>query len=117
MRLIGNGYSNLAEVIKKVGHNRDVDLMIGKVIAPLPDIKVKYDDNPNSLVFEAEDLIIEESLLERTEIVEINGQPATIKYPHKLTTDDRVYLVSINEQQTWLILGKAIIPDERGMNE
>ncbi|WP_340029007.1 DUF2577 domain-containing protein [Paenibacillus sp. FSL H7-0940] len=100
----GGGVSKLRDVIRQLGYNKDVDVEIGTVIAPLPDIRVKL-DNVN-FELEREDLVIPERLKGYTRTVKINGVDSVIEFPPVLEAGDRVVLQMFNAGQDYVILDR-----------
>ncbi|SDC86810.1 Protein of unknown function [Paenibacillus sp. CF095] len=100
----GGGVSKLRDVIRQLGYNKDVDVEIGTVTAPLPDIRVKL-DNVN-FELEREDIVIVERLKGYTRTVRINGVDAEIEFPPVLEAGDRVVLQMFNAGQDYVILDR-----------
>jgi hypothetical protein len=100
----GGGVSKLRDVIRQLGYNKDVDVEIGTVIAPLPDIRVKL-DNVN-FELEREDLVIPERLKGYTRTLKINGVDAEVEYPPVLEAGDRVVLQMFNAGQDYVLIDR-----------
>lgn len=100
----GGGVSKLRDVIRQLGYNKDVDVEIGTVTAPLPDIRVKL-DNAN-FELEREDIVIVERLAGYKRAVKINGVDAEIEYEPSLEAGDRVIVQMFNAGQDYVILDR-----------
>ncbi|QDX93643.1 DUF2577 domain-containing protein [Brevibacillus laterosporus] len=132
-RLEGGGPSQLRQLIKQIGYNKDVDIELGTVIAPPPAIRVKV-DNDEKLELLAEDLIVAEHLTRHTRKVTLTSErvdesmatagytPHThditslvitgeIEFTDELKAGDRVIIQSINEGQTYIIQDRAVLYD------
>lgn len=137
MRFEGSGSSKLVGLIRDIGYNKDVDIELGTVTAPPPNIKVKIDNM--SVELEKDDLVIAERLTNHSRKVtlrsgdvffgstELDGEPipfpiseiscadgsltandATITFLDELKAGDRVIVASMNKGQTYVILDKAV---------
>lgn len=105
MQLIeGGGVSQLRDVIRQLGYNKDVDIELGTVIAPLPDINVKLD--ADNFELDAEDCVVCEHLRAHEREVSINGQDTTIMFKEALKVGDRVAVVMFGAGQRYLILDR-----------
>lgn len=105
MQLIeGGGVSKLRDIIRQLGYNKDVDIEVGTVTAPLPDINVKLDDV--NFVLDAEDCDVCEHLREHEREVCINGQDTTITFKDALKIGDRVAVVMFGAGQRYVILDR-----------
>lgn len=130
MRLEGDGFSKLAQAIRDIGYNKDIDIELATVTAPPPNLKIKIDGM--SIELEKSDLIVAERLTTHTcnvslassnvsldmvaagtgphthgvNGVNING---TITFTDVLKPGDRVIVASINNGQTYVVLDKAVI--------
>lgn len=105
MQLIeGGGVSQLRDIVKQLGYNKDVDIELGTVIAPLPDINVRLDDVNFDL--ESEDCVVCEHLRAHEREVSIDGQDATITFKDALKVGDRVAVVMFSAGQRYLILDR-----------
>jgi len=100
----GGGVSKLRDVVKQLGYNKDVDVEIGTVTAPLPDIRVKL-DNAN-FELEREDVVVPERLRGYTRTVKINGIDAEIEFPPVLEAGDRVIVQMFNAGQDYVIIDR-----------
>ncbi|UOK62847.1 DUF2577 domain-containing protein [Paenibacillus sp. OVF10] len=105
MQLIeGGGVSKLRDVIRQLGYNKDVDIEVGTVTAPLPDINVQLDEV--NFVLEAEDCAVCDHLRAHEREVSINGQDTTITFKDALKVGDRVAVVMFGAGQRYLILDR-----------
>jgi Protein of unknown function (DUF2577) len=102
-RLEGDGVTRLIQLMRRYGYNKDVDIYLGTVTNPLPDVRIKLDKSKIEL--EADDLIINRLLLNRVETVKINGVTQEIEYPDTLTVGTRVILAETNNNQLFYVLG------------
>ncbi|MFE4523998.1 DUF2577 family protein [Cytobacillus firmus] len=82
------GYTDLAKIIAKIGYNEGLTLAVARVIQVEPEIKLK--DRDTSLIYEEDELAINEDLLPMTETVKIDGVSHTIEYPMQLKVGDLV---------------------------
>ncbi|NUU74243.1 DUF2577 family protein [Paenibacillus xylanilyticus] len=105
MQLIeGGGVSQLRGIVKQLGYNKDVDIEMGTITAPLPNISVKLDEANFDL--DAEDCDVCEHLREHEREVSINGQDTTITFKDALKVGDRVAVVMFGAGQRYLILDR-----------
>jgi hypothetical protein len=72
----GNAYSQLLSIMKTQGYNKDTSIVIGTVIAPLPNLRVQV----GSLVLEREDLLIAEQLTTYTSEYTVLNPPSDSGY-------------------------------------
>jgi Protein of unknown function (DUF2577) len=123
----GNGASQLVQLMKIHGHNKDVDIELATVTAAPPALRIKIDNMPIEL--EADDLIVAERLTTRKEKITITAPTVTatavgggnipvqlltlteaeIEYGDELSIGDRVIVAEVNEGQTYIILDRAVI--------
>jgi hypothetical protein len=82
------GFTDLAQAVAKIGYNKGQTIAIAEVIQVSPTIRLK--DASTKLIFEEDDLAINEDLLPMTETVVINGTSQTIEYPLQLQVGDKV---------------------------
>ncbi|KQL21870.1 hypothetical protein AN957_09960 [Cytobacillus solani] len=99
-------------MMKKHGHNTDVDVELATVVAPPPSLQIRL--NSDNLTLDKSDLIIAEHLTEHTRKVSITGGSVsvsdaamTVKSP--LSPGDQVIVVSANEGQLYYVLDKAVV--------
>jgi hypothetical protein len=129
----GNGASQLVQLMKIHGYNKDINIELGTVTAAPPALKVRLDNMTIDL--EAEDLVIAERLTKRKEKITIratnvtdtmsavtvgaNGShihditaltltQAEIEYLDELKVGDRVVVAEVDEGQTYIILDRAV---------
>jgi hypothetical protein len=55
-RLTGRGGSQLVQLIRSIGYNRDVDIRFGTIVSPPPDIKLQIDDS--KILFDEDDVVV-----------------------------------------------------------
>ncbi|SDW22052.1 DUF2577 domain-containing protein [Paenibacillus sp. PDC88] len=126
----GSGFAKLSGVIKTLGYNKDVDIELATVIAPLPNLRIQIDNMKIEL--EADDVIIAEHLTDIEREISFSipvsgsttsaGSPShshglgniaassvkvTVKSP--LKAGDRVIVASIKAGQSYVVLDKAVI--------
>ncbi|GED14425.1 DUF2577 domain-containing protein [Aneurinibacillus migulanus] len=70
METSGNPYTDLVQLMKEHGHNKDVDIVFGTITAPPPNIRVKVDNE--SLELKKDDVSVLEHLTRHKRIVTIN---------------------------------------------
>lgn len=66
----GDGASKIVQLMRKHGHNKDVNFVLGTVTEAPPKLKIKLDHLPIEL--EEEDLIVAEHLTRHERVVSIN---------------------------------------------
>jgi hypothetical protein len=103
MRVEGSGGSRLVQLTKEIGYNKDVDFELATVVAPPPNLQIKLDKD--ALVLEASDLIVCEHLTEHSREL-TDGTILTFK--PALKAGDKVIVVSSEEKQQFLVIGKAV---------
>lgn len=132
----GDGFSKLAQEITKGGYNKAIDIEIGKVIAPPPDIIIRVDSSP--ILLDKYDLIIAEHLTRHDRIVTIEHEelkerqlgdkveqdyldtddkaaPITsyrhnfvkLRFEDLLKKGDRIIVARLDEQMLYVILDRA----------
>lgn len=110
-RLEGSGASKMVQLIKKFGHNTDINIELGTVTASPPALKIKI-DNMN-LELEADDLIVAMCLTKHKRTITFKTATSTtdaeIEYTDELKKGDRVIVAEINKGQTYVILDRAVI--------
>lgn len=67
----GSASSKLAALIRQIGHNTDVQVRLGTVTSPPPNLKIKIDGRAGEL--ESDDCIVAESLVDHKRSVSISG--------------------------------------------
>ena len=138
MRVEGNGFSKLTQVIRNTGYNKDIDIELATVTSPPPALKIKIDNMPIEL--EKDDLIVAEYLTKHKRTInlhsgevffsstEIEGKPipfpiseiscsdgsltannATVTFLDELKVGDRVIVASTNKGQLYVILDKVVM--------
>lgn len=130
-RLEGGGGSKLVQLIRQHGFNKDVNIELATVTNAPPELKIKVDNVDFEL--DSDDLIVAEHLTARKETVTIrvgNGAltamtdisgthdhalesfeltDGEVEYLDKLAVDDRVIVASVNDEQLYIILDKAVV--------
>lgn len=122
-RLEGNGAARMLQLMRRYGHNTDVDVEIGKVVALLPSIKIQL--NSVNLMLEDNDMIIADHLLSHKRTVSISGgavvgnvnpsgnltsfalTDATMSINSPLKVGDEVILLSANDGQLYYVMDKV----------
>lgn len=111
-RLEGSGPSQLVQLIKQIGYNKDIDIELATVTSSSP-LKVKVDNMKIEL--EGSDLVIAEYLTKHTREIRITTEPTDdgldssyLHYRDELKTGDRIIVASINDGQTYIILDRAV---------
>jgi hypothetical protein len=133
----GSGGSQLVNLIRHFGYNKDVDIELGTVTADAPAIKVKIDNMKIEL--DAADLVVSEHLTAHTRHIQITATgnanitstsvssvpsstytsftlsdsdltvtDATLDYLDELKTGDRVIVASVNNGQLYIVLDRAV---------
>lgn len=109
-RLEGSGVSRFAQLIKAIGYNRDVDVLLGTVTAPLPGIRIEIDNYPG-LRLEKDDLVIAGHLTEHTRVVTLTRgeeqEVTNIHFEDDLVPGDRVAMLEYSGGQKFLVLDKV----------
>jgi hypothetical protein len=133
----GSGGSQLVQLIRHFGYNKDIDIELGTVTANAPNLKVKIDNMKIEL--DAADLVVSEHLTAHTRHIQITATgnasltshsittvpsssyttftlnssdltvtDATISYLDELKTGDRVIVASVNDGQLYIVLDRAV---------
>lgn len=72
----GSEISQLKNMVKQVGYNKDVDCELGTVISAPPALQVQIDNM--KIPLDADDLIVAQHLTRWTEKVALKGLPTTV---------------------------------------
>lgn len=86
-----NAYSKLLTLMAKQGYNKAIDIQLGTVKSPLPDLSVRLDGVEFTLG--GSDLVL-------------TGVSAADGY---LQTNDRIIIACLDESQMFVVLDKAVI--------
>lgn len=89
MKIEGAGASRLVQLMRKHGYNKDVDIELATVLAPLPSLKVRLD---------SDGLELDRSLLVLTATVSAS----------LLAVGDRVLVISGNDAQNYYVIDKVV---------
>lgn len=103
MRIEGTGATQIAQLMKALGHNRDVEVEIGTVVSKPPELEIELESADLSL--DKDDLIVCQSLTEHTKKVK-GGAPIT--FDNQLEEGDRVVLLAYEEAQIYIVVDKAV---------
>ncbi|WP_232696183.1 DUF2577 domain-containing protein [Brevibacillus daliensis] len=133
-RLEGGGVSKLRQRISQIGYNKDVDIELGTVLTPLPNLTVQVDAD-QKLVLTTDDLIVAERLTRHKRIATLSHSEGAdrdlgdgkatdsssdaydqswdhryieLTFEDVLKPGDRVILASINEGQTFVVVDRAV---------
>lgn len=120
----GSGASMIVQLMRQHGYNKDVDVEIGTVLTPLPNLSVRLASD--GLVLPRELLIVAEHLTEHTRTVNISGgtvsgdvtpegtlttldvSKAQLTFESALKTGDKVIVICGEESQQYLVIDKAV---------
>ena len=106
-KLEGSGFSQLAQMIKRIGFNEFDRFELATVTAAPPALKVKIDSAALELL--SDDLIVAEHLTEHKRRVSFSGgEDVDLIFRSGLEVGNRVILVSMNKGQTYVLLDKAV---------
>lgn len=97
----GSPAAKMVQLMRKYGHNREMSIEVATVVTASP-LSVKLSDG---LVLQRSDLIVAESLLEHTRM--INGNSATIGAVLKV--NDKVIIIGDNDTQFYYVIDKAVM--------
>jgi len=86
----GDGYSQLVQLIRKHGHNKDIDIELGTVVAPPPEVEIQLDSMQDFHLYKSE-------LIFAGKVVET-----------PLQEGDRVIVASNDAQTQFYVLDKAV---------
>ncbi|KIV55262.1 hypothetical protein AM501_06680 [Aneurinibacillus migulanus] len=76
METSGNPYTDLVQLMKEHGHNKDVDIVFGTITAPPPNIRVKVDNE--TLEIEKDDVVILQYLTKHKRKIRITSNTASL---------------------------------------
>lgn len=100
----GNGFSQLVQLMRKNGYNKDIEVEIATVKKPLPDFLIKLDKS--GLELDKTDCFIANSLTEHSRTVVIDGEEKTMTVHSNIKVGDKVMVV--NDEDTFFIIDKAV---------
>ena len=107
VRIEGSSESQWVQVIRKFGHNTDVEFEIGTVLAPPPEISVRLDRD--DIILDKQDLVVAESLLEHTRSMTIGDIRQSVTMHSPLMIGDRVIIAAMDEKQRYFLLDKRAV--------
>lgn len=105
----GSPYSRLSQMMGKYGYNKAVDIEIGSVISPEPNLIVKMDSSPIEL--DKDDLLLCKHLTNHKRTILIDGQQKEIEYLDGLKAGDRVIMAWLDEQMRAVVFDRAYFPE------
>lgn len=122
-RLEGGWDSKLTKLIRDTGYNQDVNVELGTVKSPPPNLRINIDGMKIDL--EADDFIVAEHLTEYTRTISLSGGQVTGTTPHgtlssltvtdaeltfksALKEGDRVIVLSASDNQQYYVIDKAV---------
>lgn len=108
-KLEGSPYSQIVGLMGKAGYNADVEVVIGKVKSPPPNLVIVVD----KLELDKDDLIVLEHLTKRTQkdvkLVGLPGNPtASLEFGDDLRAGDSVVMLEIREGQEYVVLDRVV---------
>ncbi|WP_298833936.1 DUF2577 family protein [uncultured Planococcus sp.] len=105
--LTGGDNAKLVQLIRKLGHNVDVDIQLGTISSPPPAIALVLDNDGMELT--ASDLIVAHHLTEHTRNITLAGVDATALTIHGgLANGDRVLVACMDAKMQYVVLDKAV---------
>lgn len=105
LKVEGSASARMVQLIRKFGANKDTDVEIGKISSPFPNLQIELQSD--DITLDMDDLIIAQSLLPRSETVEIDGTSHTITYYPEVNVGDRVILISADTAQNYYLIDKV----------
>jgi hypothetical protein len=107
-RIHGSGASQLVQLMRQYGYNKDIDVELATVTNAPPNLRIKVDNM--SVELENDDVIVAQYLTKHTRKISIDGGvESTLQFNDELKVNDRVIVASINNGQTYVILDRAVI--------
>lgn len=101
----GSGVSQLKDIIKKVGYNKDVDVEFATVTTPPPALRIHIDNMKIEL--DTDDFVVCEHLTKHTRKARIDGGTTVeIEFDHALEAGDRVIVASFKDDQSYAIIDR-----------
>ena len=89
MGLEGSAASKLVQLMRRHGHNKDVTIELGEVLAPLPNLQIRV--GTDEIDLDMDDLIVSQTAA--------NGG---------LSVGDRVILIGDDDTQLYFVIDKAV---------
>ena len=90
--LEGSAASKLVQLMRKHGHNKDVTIELGEVMAPMPNLQIRVGDEEDAIDLDMDDLIVSQTAV-------TNG----------LTAGDSVIIIGDEDLQLYYVIDKAVI--------
>jgi hypothetical protein len=107
-RIYGSGASQLVQLMRQYGYNKDIDVELATVTSAPPNLRIKIDNM--SVDLDKDDVIVAQYLTGHARKVSINGgAESTLQYNDELKVNDRIIVASINKGQSYVILDRAVI--------
>lgn len=108
--LQGTGASQLVQLIKSYGYNKDVDIELATITSAPPELKIRVDGM--SIDLDAEDLIVAKSITNYSQAITpftINSTTiSSLQINNQLQVNDRVIVANISAGQLYIILDRAV---------
>ncbi|MCQ4089459.1 DUF2577 family protein [Exiguobacterium sp. LL15] len=106
-----NSITDLRRVIKKIGHNRYIELEICTVVSENP-LEILLDGTSEMLT--AEDIIVSERLTDHTVDIEMDGVNRTAKVKNALQRGDRVLLMydSSDNRSRFVLIDRVMFAED-----
>lgn len=103
----GDAGSQFVQMIRALGHNKDVDVELGTVVAAAPSIRVRLDGM--SIDLEADDLVVAAHLTKHKRRIRINdGAEQVYEFMDELAVGDRVIVLTADEGQSYYVIDRAV---------
>lgn len=105
--LTGGDNAKLVQLIRKLGHNVDVDIQLGTITSPPPAIALVLDND--GMALSAKDLTVAHHLTEHIRNITLAGVSArTITLHGGLAKGDRVLVACSDAKMQYIVLDKAV---------
>ncbi|MCO0597367.1 DUF2577 domain-containing protein [Peribacillus butanolivorans] len=88
-RIEGSAASKLVQLMRQHGHNKDVTIELGEVLAPLPNLQIRI--GTDEIDLDMDDLIVSQTAA--------NGG---------LAVGDRVIIIGDDDSQLYFVIDKAV---------
>lgn len=128
-RLEGSGASKMVQVIRKFGHNQDINIEFATVTSPPPNLKIKVDNM--SIELDKDDLMVAEYLTKHKRKIKFTSSSVAeamstegfephvhditslvlegeMEFIDELKAGERVIVANIDSGQTYVILDRAV---------